>query len=195
MDIKYYKNYIITDNIINYHQYCQINDFIKREKHIYKLFNITLNLYSSYEIEDGIFNFSILYVYQKNLFKLLINKNLFHDDTLETIYNVYKYKFRSIVDYLKTLPNFLNNILSNSIKPNYVAFLSPQEIDPLSFKDILEKRQKKEEKINNIVYSDVYICKKCKQMKCTSKIIATRAADENLTTIVKCHNCYNIFTV
>lgn len=213
IDIKYYKNSLITDNIITHSQFCQINEYINRLKYIHKLFNITLHLYVSYEIENSIFNFSILYTHQQNLFKInsigIKSNNLIHNDTLNYIYNIYKYKTRSIIKYLISVPDFLNKILSinnsklkisntklsNSINPNYIAFLKPQEIDPESFTEILEKKQKKEEKANNIVYSDAYSCRRCKQMKCTSKIIATRAADENLTTIVKCHNCYNVFTV
>lgn len=185
---KYFKSNIITDNIISFNNFSKLEKNINRLNSVNILFQSTFNKKIALDIEEGIIEYAIWYIFKLN--NIEISEVFFED-----ICNVYEYKFNSILNYLQNVPCFLNNILSKSINSKFISFLTPQEIDFVSFKKILEKKQKREEKMNNIVYSDVYCCRRCKQKKCISKIIATRAADESLTTIVQCHNCYNVFTV
>ena len=142
-----------------------INDFYKK----------TNNLTNSIKIERSIFNYTKDYILDNHKSEQLFK-------------NVYEYKKNSL---LNTDIDF-NNMNVDLI---VVAYLKPNELKPEAFANIQLKINKRNEKKHNIEYSDVYVCRKCNQKKCRSSVIITRGLDENLTTIVNCYNCGNVFTL
>lgn len=127
----------------------------------------------------------------------LIEKSIFkycYDYVLD---NHKEHLFKNIYDYHTNLllnSNIDFNKLALTIDLNIVAFLKPYELKPECYIEIQNKINKRNEKKNNMEYSDVYICKRCKQKKCISSVVVTRGLDENLTTIITCHNCGCVFT-
>lgn len=133
------------------------------------------NLTNAIKIERSIFNYTKDYILDNHK-----GEHLFR--------NVYEYKKNSL---LNTDLDF-NNLNVDLI---IVAYLKPNELKPECFTSIQNKINKRNEKKNHIEYSDVFVCRRCKQKKCISSVIVTRGLDENLTTVVNCYNCGNVFTV
>jgi DNA-directed RNA polymerase subunit M/transcription elongation factor TFIIS len=111
---------------------------------------------------------------------------------------VYEDKYNSIVTNIIDTPGIDNKIfkkylLTNKINPNYVAFLSPSQINPHKWEEIIKKKEYIEQRENNISYSDSYKCYKCGESKCKITQSQTRSADEPMTTFVFCLICHNTF--
>lgn len=140
---------------------------------IQKLYNKIHNYEKSIIIEKGIYNYAVDYVLDKHL------DNLFS--------NIYNYK-------LNTILNIDKDILKLGIDLELLSRLEIYELMPEYYTEIINKINKRNEKYNHIEYSDVYICKRCHQKKCMSKVVSTRSLDENLTTIITCCNCGYTFT-
>ena len=140
---------------------------------IQKLYNKFHNYEISIKIEKGIYNYSVDYVLNKHI------DNLF--------YNIYNYKLNDILNIEKDLKKL-------NIDYELIPRLEIYELMPEYYEDIINKINKRNEKNNHIEYSDVYICKRCHQKKCISKVVATRSLDENLTTIISCCHCGYTFT-
>ncbi len=83
----------------------------------------------------------------------------------------------------------LDAICSDKVKPEDVAFLSPQELHPELYRAILQKQKYKEDKLNNLATTNLYTCSKCKDNRHTVYQMQTRSADEPMTTFVKCQTC------
>lgn len=137
-------------------------------------FNEKLDNYdNAVKIEESIFNYTFAYVLDNH------KENYF--------VNIYEYK----KNFLLGLDVDLNN---QPYDLSCIAFLKPNELLPECYADIQAKIDKRNERSKKIEYSSVYVCKRCKQKKCMSKVICTRGLDENLTTVITCHNCGYITT-
>ena len=170
----------INDNII---QYAENN--IKRSKFQMELNDILNNIDLALNIEFSIFEFSLIYI---------INKNL----PYEYIFAVYQDKFNDIV--LNLNPNnkinnksLLSSLLNNIIDPLTIAFLSPHQLHPDKWKYQINKINYLELKEKNIKYSNAYKCSRCGESKCKISQSQTRCADEPATTFVYCLVCYKTF--
>ena len=150
-------------------------DLVDHETTINEFNELLNNKENSIKIEHSIFNYTKDYILDNHM-------------TTDLFTNIYNYKKNTLltadVDY--------NNL---SVDLNVIAYLKPNELKPECFIDIQNKINKRNEKKNHIEYSDVYICKRCHQKKCTSSVVVTRGLDENLTTLITCHNCGNVFSV
>lgn len=142
---------------------------------ISQFYDLTHNMVNSVKIEKSIFNYTKDYILDNRKGETLFN-------------NVYEYKKNSLLNSNIDFNNFCIDL-------NIIAYLKPNELKPECFSDIQNRINKRNEKKNKIEYSDVYVCKRCKQKKCISSVVVTRGLDENLTTLVTCHNCGNVFSV
>lgn len=142
---------------------------------VFEFYNKIHNMTNSLKIEKSIFNYTKDYILDNHK-----NENLFE--------NIYNYKKNSL---LNSDIDFNNMHIDLSV----IAYLKPNELKPECFTEIQNKINKRNEKKNHIEYSEVYVCKRCKQKKCISSVVVTRGLDENLTTLITCHNCGNVFTV
>ena len=88
----------------------------------------------------------------------------------------------------------LDKLENDEIKGYDIAFLSPSDLFPSRWKELLDKKLKidkcKYERRTEIA-TDIYRCGKCKERKCTYYQLQTRSADEPMTTFVTCINCGN----
>jgi DNA-directed RNA polymerase subunit M/transcription elongation factor TFIIS len=158
---------------------------INRYQTIYSLADILKSINHAKEIEKGIFEFALIHT-------------MLHGLEDNNVVPVYLDKFNEIhqnLDENNRLNNktLKNNILNNHIKPYYVAFLSPQQMHPEKWKDLLDKIKYREEKENNIAFTDLYQCKKCKQRKSKITELQIRSADEPTSKFITCLVCYNTF--
>lgn len=160
-------------------------EFAKTVNRTINIINIGLKLDDvllGIEIEMSIFEFATLYI---------INNH--HEHYLFS--SVYEHKTKNVIDNIMKNPILMKDIKLKNINPRVIAFMSPDQLNPVIWKDILDKQIIKEERANNIPTTDIYLCRRCGARKSTTKVIQTRAIDEALTTIVICCKCHNTFTV
>ena len=153
-----------------------INIFVK----IIKNKKICINL------EKGIFNYSIKHAKKKRIVRKWEN---------EYFVQIYKDRIRSVyTNILNKETNLLNNIQKKKIKPQEVAFMSHQEMNPKIWRKLIDAKIKRDKNLtddNLSAATDEFKCYKCKKRKCTYYQLQTRSADEPMTTFVSCLNCGN----
>ena len=183
-----YTNYnFVTENSADisdlWIQYAEEN--IDRAKNQLQLNKLIGNIDLALKIELSIFEYTLIYC-QNNKF----DKRF--------IISVYQDKFNYIISNLKNIPGINNltlkpNLLNGKINPNYLAFLSPQQIHPEKWDYCIKKKENIEQRENSISYSDAYKCHKCGESKSRVRQSQTRCADEPMTTFVTCLVCHNTF--
>jgi len=134
------------------------------------------------EIEAGIFEYSLVYMIERNLMDSLFQA-------------VYQYKIDEIVKNIQMNPDIITTLNCGAMKPRMLAYLKPCQLFPEKWAELLKKKQLQEETENNLPTTDLYKCYKCDQRKCTIRYLQTRSSDEPMTIFVTCCNCYNTFTV
>lgn len=159
---------------------------IKRYQVIQKLVDILKSSIDlAHKIENGIFEFALVHVTIKNL-------------EYNCIVAVYNDKVNDILLNLDET-SYLNNktlkqsILSGIIDPYYVAFLSASQLHPERWQDILNKKKFREDKENNMAFTDLYKCKKCGKRKCITEL-QPGYTDEGTIKFIICLECNFTFT-
>jgi DNA-directed RNA polymerase subunit M/transcription elongation factor TFIIS len=88
--------------------------------------------------------------------------------------------------------NIKQQLINGNISSKDFVFMSHQEWAPSIWKTYIEEKIKKDNmKYNKKVQSstDMFICKKCHNNKCTYYEMQTRSADESATIFVNCLTC------
>jgi DNA-directed RNA polymerase subunit M/transcription elongation factor TFIIS len=158
---------------------------IERGSHIMKLNKFLDNLKMAVKIELSIFEYALVHITINNLEQMFIT-------------SIYMDKFNEICMNLDD-NSYLNNqtlkenILNNSLDPQIIAFLSPEQLHPAKWVEIIKKRQYRIDKEQNMATTDLYQCKKCKERKCVVTRAQIRSLDEATTTIVCCQICSNLW--
>jgi DNA-directed RNA polymerase subunit M/transcription elongation factor TFIIS len=174
---------IITYNDLRYAEH-EVN----RKDIFTELSFLNNDIYLIEQIEKSIFEYSLCYVLNKKL-------------SIELFSSIYYDKLHSIKDNLDTNNLSVNNktllssMLSKNVDPKYIAFLTPQQLHPERWKKELDQHTRKEAAKYNVVSTDIYTCKKCKQKKSKISQLQTRSADEPMSTFVTCLVCYNTFVI
>ena len=184
----YSKYNFVTENSIDLKDsWIQCGEItIDRQNKQIILSNLLNDIDIAIKIEISIFEYSLIYCLNNKY-----NKNY--------IKPVYEEKFNFIITNLDENNLKINNqtfkkdILLKKINPAYVAFLSPQQVHPQRWANLINKRKYIEQRENNIAYSDAYKCYKCGESKCKITQAQTRSADEPMTTFVVCLVCHNTF--
>ena len=106
---------------------------------------------------------------------------------------LYLDRLRSIHTNLQN-PVFLQRIQEDDIKPQIVAFMTHQEMnpekwDPLIKIKIIRDKLKFDTKVE--ASTDTFKCRKCHGKNCTYYALQTRSSDEPMTTFVSCIDCGN----
>jgi DNA-directed RNA polymerase subunit M/transcription elongation factor TFIIS len=133
-------------------------------------------------LEKAVFNYTIKEANIRKIIKKWENP-LFvqiYIDRLRTIY----------INLKKT--ELMVQLKNNEILPQTLAFMTHQEMNPLQWKTIIEKKiiRDANKYTNNVQAStDMFICRKCKSKKCTYYELQTRSADEPATIFVTCLDC------
>ncbi len=160
---------------------------LDRAKFILELSDILNNIQKAIALEKGIFEFSLIHTFMNNLQeKFVISVYL---DKIDDIKNNINGNEKINNETLK------NAILSGEIRPELVAFLSPQQMHPKRWAEILNIRKYREDKENNIATTDLYKCRKCGERKAKISQMQIRCADEPTSTFVTCLVCYNTFVI
>mgnify|MGYP001223439604 FL=1 len=158
------------------------DDELFRKNIVFKLNDIIKNDLISKELENGIYDYACK---EANTWKLIIrwdNPNFVQ---------LYSDRMRSIYINLKK-DELLRNLQNGEINPKTLAFMTHQEMDPDHWKDLIDKKRKRDEnKYNNTqqASTDMFTCKKCKSKRCTYYELQTRSADEPATIFVTCLDC------
>ena len=158
------------------------DDELFRKNIVFKLNDTIKNDLISKELENGIYDYACK---EANTWKLIIrwdNPNFVQ---------LYSDRMRSIYINLKK-DELLRNLQNGEINPKTLAFMTHQEMDPDHWKDLIDKKRKRDEnKYNNTqqASTDMFTCKKCKSKRCTYYELQTRSADEPATIFVTCLDC------
>ena len=140
----------------------------------------------AYDMERGIFEFALVqiiigklqesfvtYIYQDKLEDICLNLDI----TNKHINN------QTLMDTVK----------SGTFRPFFVAFLSPGQMHPKRWDDIIKKQKKTQETLANICTTDRYRCSKCGSRKFTSYELQLRGSDEPTSKFLTCQVCYRTF--
>jgi transcription elongation factor S-II len=133
-------------------------------------------------LEKGIYNYAIKEATSKKIIKKWENPFFvqLYVDRLRTIYINFKN------------PNFLEQIKTEEIPPQTIAFMTHQEMNPERWDKLIQLkmlRDKSKFTTNIEALTDMFTCKKCKSKKCTYYELQTRSADEPATIFVTCLDC------
>ena len=160
---------------------------------INKLNGVVRNKKITVPIEKGIYKYS--------LGKLENGENLSEEALMAN--NMFKrsYMNKCISLYVNLMDksyvgnmNLLKKVKSKEIPPEKLAFLSPQELYPEVWNELLEKKSAQEEFLytkKGEIMTDQFTCGRCKKNECSLYQAQTRSADEPLTSFVTCLNCGN----
>lgn len=140
------------------------------------------------EMEKGLFEFALINV--------TINKTQNH-----FVLNVYNYQLVNLCRNLDINDKGIENttlfpmIWCDGFDPFFVPFLSPEQMNPKGWSDIIAKRQLQEETVNGLQTTDLYTCKKCKDKRFKITELQIRSIDEPVTRFFTCMTCYYTFTM
>ena len=138
-------------------------------------------------LEKGIYNYTIQEAIRRKLIRKWKNRYFLQ---------IYLDKFRTIYNNLKS-DNIVQNkyllekVQNGEIKPRNLAFMSHQEMFPEKWKEMIEKKIKRDTHEAVSMATDEFKCFKCRKRKCSYYQLQTRSADEPMTTFVSCLNCGN----
>lgn len=167
---------------IKYSLVLYASKILNRNNSIKELLKYVKKYHIAVELEKGIFEFALIHI--------TINK--IQNNIVEFVYNDKLIDICANLDILdKQIDNqtLLPIILDNQIDPKFVSFLSPEQLHPKRWTDIIQKRDFRYETANNLQTTDRYKCKKCNERKFKVTEIQLRCADEPMSRIHTCTNC------
>lgn len=183
--LKLYNFKLSASHNIN-EQLFSIISSLDRNKALFRLMDY-VDPYIAEQLEMGIFEYTLIRMTNDNLPSDFIN-GVYNDKLQDIIQNIDPDNLRI---QNKTLRPAL---LKQHINPQLVPFLSPSQIHPARWKDILDRKSIMENASNNFRVTDLYKCYKCGSRKAKTSQMQTRSADEPMTTFITCLVCYNTFT-
>ena len=123
--------------------------------------------------------------------------------TCATFTMVYRNRARAV--YANLLPTsyvgntrLITRLARREFLPHQLAFMSPLELCPERWQDILDEKRRLEElrsEIEKQQYTTIFYCRKCHQRKTTYYQLQTRSADEPMTVFITCQVCQNKWRV
>lgn len=143
-----------------------------------ELLNKFIKEYSK-DIEESIYNFSIEYVEA--------------NDTPYLLQSIYDNKINEILSLLKENKSIVSLIKDKKLDVKKIAFMTPDELNPELYEQIIKKKQLEEHKKNNIAGSTAFTCVKCKKSRTSVYTKQTRSGDEPPTVFVTCLECGHTF--
>jgi predicted metal-binding protein len=143
------------------------------------------------DIEESIFEFTLLYVTNLNLPQQFLK-------------SVYVHKFLDLYSLLELSDEklectaapqtYLRNAIIHSTFPlRTIAFLSPQQLCPSNWDCLIRKNNIRKMKAEYIETTDAYRCGRCGERKCHVTPRQTRSADEPMTLYISCLICHYQF--
>jgi DNA-directed RNA polymerase subunit M/transcription elongation factor TFIIS len=183
------RNYIQTygfmmknSSDISYDLITEAELLIDRKKGVNEINKYVNNIVIANEIESGIFEYSLLHITMRKLQHHYINM-------------VYEHKLHTICKNINPHDDKINNkllhklIMTRKKNPYIIAFLSPQQLHPEIWEDVMQKRERDEDAMYNVETTDEYECPKCQERKCTVETVQLRSADEPANKFIVCVVC------
>jgi len=93
--------------------------------------------------------------------------------------------------------SFREQILKNKVDLNLVPYLTPQEIFPDHWRELIDKQKETDEFLyqkQKVASTDEYKCGKCKERNCSYYELQIRSSDEPMTRFVQCLVCDHRWT-
>ncbi len=151
-------------------------------------FNQLINNYDiSKQIEEGIYQYVIDNVCNSKNLPINWNNSYFKRGYLNKCISLYTNLSESSEN-----KNLMKRIMRKEIDPYKLAFMTPQEIFPENWTDILAKKEAETEFLYSnklLSFTDEYVCGRCKQRKCSYHLSQSKSADESTSVYVTCLNC------
>jgi len=175
-----------NSNDIKYSLLLMAEKVIDRKNAIQKLHERVGVYHIVDQIEKGLFEFALVN----------ITVNDIQDHYVEHVYND---KLNDLYDNLDVNNKHICNttllpmILEDKFNPYFVAFLTPDQLHPKRWSDVITKRQIREETANELQTTDIYKCAKCGDRKFKITEIQLRSADEPINRVHVCMTCYHTF--
>lgn len=140
------------------------------------------------ELEVGVFNWSIDYAETRG-----ITRNW----RCAAFCHVYLDKARSMLANLDPTSyvgnaRLLQRLRDGEFAPRDLASLPPERSCPERWKELLDAKLRRDEKVYEEkpeAMTDKFKCGKCKARKCTYREVQLRSADEPMTLLICCVNC------
>jgi len=142
--------------------------------------NVAINM------EKGIYNYAIKEASSRKIVKKWDNTQFVQ---------LYVDRFRSIFLNIRNpekCGDLLSAVRTGEIAPQTVAFMTHQEFSPQHWRELIDKKIKRDASrfTTNIEAStDMFTCKKCRSKRCTYYELQTRSADEPATIFITCLDC------
>lgn len=146
------------------------------------------------DMEVGVFNSTIAHADVKRIVKAW---------KIPAFTRAYIEKARSVIanmDGRSYVHNtrLLERMRDREFLPHDVAFMTPEQLFPELWSEVIDRHLKKKESAFEYKISaqtDAFKCGKCKKSECTYYELQTRCADEASTIFVKCVNCGNSWRI
>lgn len=146
------------------------------------------------DMEVGVFNATLAYADTKRIVKAW---------KVAAFSRAYIEKARSVISNIDGQSyvhngRLLERMRGHEFLPHEVAFMTPEQLFPELWSDVVDRHLKKKENAFEYKISaqtDAFKCGKCKKSECTYYELQTRCADEASTIFVKCVNCGNSWRI
>jgi len=86
----------------------------------------------------------------------------------------------------------ITRLIEGEFKPQDLATMEDQYLFPEHWKPYVDEKAKRDKYLYEVTgesITEMYICGRCKQKRCTYYQLQTRSADEPMTTFITCLNC------
>lgn len=176
----------LTDNFkcISKKKIIFLNENVDRIDAIGKFSIVLKNIEAAIKLEAGIFEFTLVYGLIKNYVHTILPA-IYNDKVFDILQNLNPEN--SIGNY-----SLYDAINYGELDPQTVAFLRPHEIHPDRWQSLIDKNKLREDKKKNIATTDLYQCYKCGGKRCNMIELQLRSADEPMTKIITCLDCYHV---
>ncbi len=134
-------------------------------------------------VEIGIYNYSIQEAKKKKIVKKWNNPHFVL---------IYKTHLKSVLANLKSNGALLEDILSEKMRPEHIAFMNHQEMAPEKWSRLIaEKTERDKHKFEQNVEASttMFTCRKCRGNQCTYYMMQIRSADEPMHCFITCTIC------
>jgi DNA-directed RNA polymerase subunit M/transcription elongation factor TFIIS len=105
---------------------------------------------------------------------------------------IYANVCKSVVYNLISEGRLLKRLMDGEFPYETVAAMSPQEMQPEMWKEMIDRTQWKHEHVieeRPAAMTDSFKCSKCKKRECIYQELQLRSADEPMTIFITCLNC------